>query len=326
MKKTLSNLINFIKKLPSIFNKGNFEDLIDTLAITNFKDNKGSYILFWGIASFTILFVIWSSLASVDQVVRAPGTVVPKSKVHLVQSSITGVVEEINIKMSDNVEKGQQLFLINHINAQKAYDLAKSTKESRERKVELIEDLFNRGAEAEVRLIDERLLLIDAERQYQTALINLKFSKVLSPVKGTISSVEVTNVEQIVQNGQEIASIVPFDDKLQVKAKVMPKDIAYVIQGLKAKIAFTAYDMSIYGTVDGIVTKVAPSTTQENPNDPYYYECIIEINTNDLRKEGKKITLQSGMLADVSILGEDRTVLSYVINPLSKLSKRALRD
>ena len=85
-----------------------------------------------------------------------------------------------------------------------------------------------------------------------------------------------------------------------------------------AKIAFTAYDMSIYGTVDGTVTKVAPSTTQENPNDPSYYECIIEINTSDLRKEGKKISLQSGMLAEVSIIGEDRTVLSYVINPLSK--------
>ena len=44
--------------------------------------------------------------------------------------------------------------------------------------------------------------------------------------------------------------------------------------------------------------------------------------TNDT----KKISLQSGMQADVSIIGEKRTILSYVINPISKLSKTALRD
>ena len=315
----LSNLIN------SVFSKESFESIIDSLAITNFSINKGSYILFWSIGLFCIIFLIWASLASVDQVVRASGTVVPVSKVHTVQSRVNGVVEKINIKMSDEVEKDQLLFLINHEVSKNKYELAKATRDSLARKVQLIEDLVNRGSEAEVRLIDERLRLYEAERQFQQEKINLEFSKISSPVKGTISQVDVLNIGQVVQSGEQIANVVPYNDKLQVKATVLPKDIAYVIPGLKAKLAFNAYDMAIFGQFDGEVIKVAPTTTKSDDGKLEFYETIIEI---DLQKQDntKTVSLQSGMQVDVSIIGQERTILSYITNPISKLSKTALRD
>jgi adhesin transport system membrane fusion protein len=83
--------------------------------------------------------------------------------------------------------------------------------------------------------------------------------------------------------------------------------------------------MSIYGMFDGIVTNVAPSTTQDSADQPSYYKTIIEIDTTNMESK-KKISLQSGMMVDVSIIGEPRTVISYIINPITKLSKTALRD
>ena len=322
IKKIFENLLGLIR---SIFNKEKFEDLIDSLAITNFSINKGSYILFWSIALFCIIFLIWASLASIDQVVRASGTVVPVSKVHTVQSRVNGVVEEINIKMSDEVEKDQLLFLINHDVSKNKYELAKATRDSLQRKVELIEELVKRGSEAEVRLIDERLKLYEAERQFQQEKINFEFSKITSPVKGTISQVDVLNIGQVVQSGQQIANVVPYNDKLQVKASVLPKDIAYVIPGLKAKLAFNAYDMAIFGQFDGEVIKVAPTTTKSDDGKMEFYETIIEIDLQN-QDNSKKVSLQSGMQVDVSIIGQERTVLSYITNPISKLSKTALRD
>lgn len=311
-----------------IFNKENFESFLETISITNFSENKGSYLLFWFIGGFTVSFIIWASLASIDQVVRADGTVVPMSKVHTIQNRIPGVVEKINIKMSDEVEKGDVLFLINHTTAKKRYDLAKATRDALEKKVKLIENLVARGAEAEVTLIDEQLRFYEAEKEFDREEINLSYSKIISPVKGTISKVNILNVEQIVQGGDEIASIVPYKDKLQIASKVLPKDIAYVIPGLKAKLAFSAYDMAIFGQFDGTVTKVAPSTIKLNENDPQspeFYETIIEIDVNELN-DFSKVSLQSGMQVQVSIIGQERTVLSYIINPITKLSKTALRD
>ena len=55
------------------------------------------------------------------------------------------------------------------------------------------------------------------------------------------------------------------------------------------------------------------------------YKTIIEINLESSERF-KEIMLQAGMQADVSIIGQPRTVASYIINPITKLSKTALRD
>ena len=83
--------------------------------------------------------------------------------------------------------------------------------------------------------------------------------------------------------------------------------------------------MAIYGQFEGEVTKVAPNTTQSGEDQSVFYKTIIEIDKDQLDKSGR-ISLQSGMMVDVSIIGEPRTVASYIINPITKLSKTALRD
>tara|TARA_B000000475_G_scaffold254044_1_gene232743 strand:- start:59 stop:1021 length:963 start_codon:yes stop_codon:yes gene_type:complete len=318
-------ILNPFKSLKSFFKRDNLDNIAETLAITNFSINKGSYFLYWGIALFTIIFAIWASLSSVDQVVRATGTVVPTSKVHTIQSAANGIIEEINVKMSDTVEKGEILFLINYSIAKERYELAKSTRDALERKVNLIEELVNRGSEAEIRLIDEKLRFFEADKSYLQSKLELDLSQVIAPVSGVVSSVNATNVDQVVQASQEIATIVPSGDKLQIEANVLPQDIAYVIPGLKARLAFSAYDMAIYGQFEGEVTKVAPNTSQSREDQPVFYKTIIEIDKDELDKSGR-ISLQSGMMVDVSIIGEPRTVASYIINPITKLSKTALRD
>ena len=318
-------ILNPFKSLKSFFKRDNLDNIAETLAITNFSINKGSYFLYWGIALFTIIFAIWASLSSVDQVVRATGTVVPTSKVHTIQSAANGIIEEINVKMSDTVEKGDILFLINYSIAKERYELAKSTRDALERKVNLIEELVNRGSEAEIRLIDEKLRFFEADKSYLQSKLELDLSQVIAPVSGVVSSVNATNVDQVVQASQEIATIVPSGDKLQIEANVLPQDIAYVIPGLKARLAFSAYDMAIYGQFEGEVTKVAPNTSQSREDQPVFYKTIIEIDKDELDKSGR-ISLQSGMMVDVSIIGEPRTVASYIINPITKLSKTALRD
>ena len=154
---------------------------------------------------------------------------------------------------------------------------------------------------------------------------NLEFSSVKAPISGSISSAKVTNIGQLVKTGDLLSEIVPKDDMLKIEASVLPKDIAYVRKGQKAKIAFTAYDMAIYGQFEGIVTKIASNTTSTQDGTTYY-PAIIEIDYNQVNDSDRKIILQSGMQSDVSIIGEERTVLSYVLNPITKLSQRALQE
>ena len=60
MKKIKLYLVKIITPIKSMFSKDKLEGIIESLAITNFSINKGSYFLFWFIAVFFILDVVSS--------------------------------------------------------------------------------------------------------------------------------------------------------------------------------------------------------------------------------------------------------------------------
>lgn len=325
MKKIFKKIIVKIKSFLSIVDKEKLEKVIPYLLPEFWASNKKSFLLFWFIGLFSIIFIIWASIAEVNQVVRGQGTVIPDSKVHLVQSGIPGPIEKINVKLDDEVKEGDILYLVDSINTKRFFDLAKKEFETRKRKVEILRNLVKSGSDSEFRLLDEELLLVDAEKRYNQAKRSFEFSRVKAPISGSISSAKVTNIGQLVKQGDLLSEIVPKDDVLKIEANILPRDIAYVRKGQKAKIAFSAYDSAIYGQFDGFVTKVASNTTS-NQEGITYYPAIIEINYKQVNDSEKKIILQSGMLSDVSIIGEQRTVLSYVLNPITKLSQKALQE
>ncbi|MAR96115.1 MAG: hypothetical protein CMG17_00545 [Candidatus Marinimicrobia bacterium] len=325
MKKFLKNISVKLKNSLNLINREKLEGIVPYLLPEFWASNKKSFLLFWFIGLFTIIFLIWASIAEVNQVVRAPGTVIPDSKVHLVQSGIAGPVEKINVKLDDEVNEGDTLYLVDNINSKKFFELAKKEFETRKRKVEILRNLVKSGSDSEFRLLDEELSLVEAEKRYNQAKRNLEFSSVKAPISGSISSAKVTNIGQLVNTGDLLSEIVPKDDMLKIEASVLPKDIAYVRKGQKAKIAFTAYDMAIYGQFEGVVTKIASNTTSTQDGTTYY-PAIIEIDYNQVNESERKVILQSGMQSDVSIIGEERTVLSYVLNPITKLSQRALQE
>ena len=325
MKKFLKSISVKSKNSLNLINREKLEGIVPYLLPEFWASNKKSFLLFWFIGLFTIIFLIWASIAEVNQVVRAPGTVIPDSKVHLVQSGIAGPVEKINVKLDDEVNEGDTLYLVDNINSKKFFELAKKEFETRKRKVEILRNLVKSGSDSEFRLLDEELSLVEAEKRYNQAKRNLEFSSVKAPISGSISSAKVTNIGQLVNTGDLLSEIVPKDDMLKIEASVLPKDIAYVRKGQKAKIAFTAYDMAIYGQFEGVVTKIASNTTSTQDGTTYY-PAIIEIDYNQVNESERKVILQSGMQSDVSIIGEERTVLSYVLNPITKLSQRALQE
>ena len=322
MKKIIKKVLEFVKSIR--FDRERFENIIPYVVPEYWAQRKASFILFWLIGLFTIIFLIWGSFAEVNQVVKAQGVVKPDSKVHLIQSAIPGPIEKINISLDDKVETGDVLFLIDATNTKNMYDLAFAEVETRTKKVEILTKLVKTGSDSEFRLLDEKLALINAQTRLDTAKRNLSFSSVKAPNSGFISRVTVANTGQVVQSGNLLAELVPEDDILRIEAAVQPKDVAYVRKGQKAKIGFSAYDTAIYGQFEGKVIKIAANTSSNDEGNTFY-PAIIEVDPSQF-DEDDNITLQSGMITDVSIIGEERTVLSYIMNPITKLSQKALQE
>ncbi|NIY82891.1 HlyD family type I secretion periplasmic adaptor subunit [Vibrio hepatarius] len=69
-------------------------------------------LMLWVMVIFFILAAGWSSWAQIDKVTVGQGKVVPSSQVQVVQNLEGGLVKEILVREGQQVQKGQQLLLI----------------------------------------------------------------------------------------------------------------------------------------------------------------------------------------------------------------------
>ena len=153
----------------------------------------------------------------------------------------------------------------------------------------------------------------------------LSRTEVTSPVKGVIKELLFNTVNGVVQPGDEILNIVPWEDTLLVEAKLRPSDIAKVQVGQSAVIKVSAYDFGIYGGVDAVVSNVSPSTVTNEKGEPFY---IVRLTTEKpyIEKDGAHLPLIAGMTVSVDIMTGKKTVMDYLLKPILKARQKALTE
>ena len=70
---------------------------------------RGPSLTIWLIAATVVTFVVWTSVAWVDEIVRAPGEVVSSSRPQIIQNLEGGILAELNVAEGDVVEQGATL-------------------------------------------------------------------------------------------------------------------------------------------------------------------------------------------------------------------------
>lgn len=169
---------------------------------------------------------------------------------------------------------------------------------------------------AELAVIDEQVKAA-TDRVGRTAL--------KSPVRGVVNKLNVATVGGVVQPGQVLVEIVPLDDTLLIEARVRPQDVAFIHPGQDASVKITAYDYRIFGGLDGQVERIGADTIADE-NGETFYRVVIRTDQTHLAADGKKLPIIPGMVATVDILSGEKTVLDYILKPISTIRHEALRE
>ena len=169
---------------------------------------------------------------------------------------------------------------------------------------------------------------LSARRSAMPALAErLERTVVRAPLPGRVNRVLVTTVGSAVSPGAPLVEIVPSEESLLIETMVRPQDIAFVRMDQKAKVSITAYDPSVYGSLDGVVVAISPDAVVNERTGESFYTVQVRTASNALKdKAGKALPIGTGMIADVSLLGDKRTVLEYILSPITKLGKSAFRE
>ncbi|MBE2984903.1 HlyD family type I secretion periplasmic adaptor subunit [Campylobacter sp. RM9344] len=151
-------------------------------------------------------------------------------------------------------------------------------------------------------------------------------TNVRSPVNGIVSKLMVHTVSGVIKPGENIAEIVPLEDKLIAEVKVKPADVAFLRPGLETMVKFTAYDFSIYGGLKGEVMQISADTETNEKTGESYYLVRIETEKNYLGSEEKPLRIKVGMIVSADIITGKKTVLDYLLKPILKAKNNALTE
>lgn len=150
-------------------------------------------------------------------------------------------------------------------------------------------------------------------------------TEVVAPQDGTILNLKFFTKGGVVPPGGAILDLVPLEDKMVLEVKVQPLDIDVVRPDLPATVRFVAYKQRITPTVDGTVKWVAGDATTDDKTNTTYYLARVEVSAAELKRV-PHVKLYPGMPVDVSIVTGERTLLDYLIQPLSDSFAHAFRE
>lgn len=135
-------------------------------------------------------FLVWASLAELDQVSHAPGQVIPAARTQIVQSADGGVIEEIRVREGDRVKRGQLLVRLDTVK------LSASVQEGRSK----VASLKGTLARIEAELFDRPLNFPPEVLEYPEVVENQKllYSKRRAALQAEISTLE--NVQKLMRD------------------------------------------------------------------------------------------------------------------------------
>lgn len=160
-----------------------------------------------------------------------------------------------------------------------------------------------------------RLEIAQIQEQIRSSREREVRENVTPPVTGTLHTLHVNTIGEVVSPGTVLAEIVPDGVPLMVEAMVAPHDRAKVWPGQDVNVRVSAYDYTTYGSLKGKVLEVSADTYKHEVTAQHYYKAMIETENSGFDENSQLIP---GMTVELNILAGKRTLLGYLLGPLSE--------
>jgi len=163
-----------------------------------------------------------------------------------------------------------------------------------------------------------------AERKI-AALDRLQRMTIRAPQTGVVHQSKVHTIGGVIRPGETLMLVVPSTDKLTVEARVAPRDIDQLRAGQPTLLRFSAFNQRTTPELSGLVRSISADVTTDERTGVRYYTVRIDVPSQEVRRLGA-VKLVPGMPVEAFIKTGDRTVLSYLVKPLSDQTIRAFRE
>ena len=146
-----------------------------------------------------------------------------------------------------------------------------------------------------------------------------------SPINGVVKKLYLVTIGGVIKPGDTIAAIVPSEEKLIIEAHLPISDIGYVQKHQAVFLQLPTADARKYGKLPGKVINISPDTFTDQSRRTFY-NIQIESERNYFQSGDQKHKLYPGMKLIAFIHIGNRTVLEYLLDPLTNTLSFSLQE
>lgn len=140
---------------------------------------------------------------------------------------------------------------------------------------------------------------------------------IVSPVKGYVGQLLFHTTGGVVTPAEKLATIVPLDSPLMIKALVLNKDVGFLEPEMAVSLKIDAFNFQKYGILEGELLQVSKDSI-EDKNLGLVYEVYVRPQQKTMVVEGRETAISAGMSVTAEIKVGKRRLIEFFIYPLIK--------
>jgi HlyD family secretion protein len=150
----------------------------------------------------------------------------------------------------------------------------------------------------------------------------------VAPSDAVVLEIGQKSQGSVVQGGEMIFTLVPLAENLEAEVRIDSSDVGYVKTGHKTHLKVDAFPFQLHGTIEGEVRTISEDAFRREGGGGVdgYYASRIKFDGSQLKNVPPQSRLLPGMTVSGEIVVGRRTVMSYLLWPLTKAFNESLRE
>lgn len=171
--------------------------------------------------------------------------------------------------------------------------------------------------EVETQLADVTRDVLSDAGKFIALKDDLARTEIRSPIAGQVVAMASQNAGGVIGPGQKILDVVPANETLLLETRIPPHLIDSLHAGMLVDVRFSSFAHSPQLVVQGKLMSVSGDLLNDPQTGVGYYLSRVAVTPAGIKKLGKR-QMQPGMPVEVVFKTGERTLLTYLLHPLTK--------
>ncbi|MCM1113679.1 MAG: HlyD family efflux transporter periplasmic adaptor subunit [Muribaculum sp.] len=165
-------------------------------------------------------------------------------------------------------------------------------------------------------IVENRNSITDRRAEQELQTLDVVEQRIISPVAGTVRTLDVTTQGGVLGAAQQIAAIVPDDGQMMAEIEVLNKDIGYLENHQEAAMKLDTYNFQKYGKLSGRVVNISPDALWSDQKG-WVYKVQVAIDSADFAQGASDASVGIGMEGTVEVKVADRAIIDFFLEPVA---------